>query len=96
MVFLMSSKGTGKAAGIPLVECEKVELISFTGSTNVGKSIAEIISRRMGRVSLELGGKNPLVICSDADMHNAVHWASLSAFSNAGPALCFGKQANYF
>ena len=89
-------QGTGKAAGIPLVECEKVELISFTGSTNVGKSIAEIISRRMGRVSLELGGKNPLVICSDADMHNAVHWASLSAFSNAGQRCASGSKLIIF
>lgn len=76
--------GTGLDAGQPLVENTNIKTISFTGSTKVGLNIANIASKRLARVSLELGGKNPFIVCDDADLENAVHWASLSAFSNAG------------
>lgn len=85
-------QGTGLNAGVPIVESDRVDIISFTGSTEVGKSIASIVGKRMGRVSLELGGKNPLVVTSDADLGNAVHWASLSAFSNAGQRCAAGSK----
>jgi aldehyde dehydrogenase (NAD+) len=61
-----------------------VAVISFTGSTRAGREIAESAGRRLARVSLELGGKNPLVVCDDADLDNAAHWIVQSAFSNAG------------
>ncbi|WP_285905659.1 aldehyde dehydrogenase family protein [Pseudodesulfovibrio pelocollis] len=77
-------QGYGTEAGVPLVENHDVDVLSFTGSTVVGKQIAAIMARRLGRVSLELGGKNALVVCDDADMDNAIKWAVLSAFSNAG------------
>lgn len=76
--------GLGKEAGAALVEHPQVPLISFTGSTAVGKYIARETAARLAKVSLELGGKNPLVVCDDADLENAVKWAVLSAFSNAG------------
>lgn len=76
--------GRGDVSGSLLVSDNRIPLISFTGSTTVGKKIAEIASNRLARVSLELGGKNPLVICDDADIENAVKWSILSAFSNAG------------
>jgi aldehyde dehydrogenase (NAD+) len=50
----------------------------------VGRRIAAIGARRLAKVSLELGGKNPLVVCDDADLENAARWVLLSAFSNAG------------
>jgi aldehyde dehydrogenase (NAD+) len=50
----------------------------------VGRRIAAIAGRRLARVSLELGGKNPLLVCDDADLDKAVKWTCLSAFSNAG------------
>jgi acyl-CoA reductase-like NAD-dependent aldehyde dehydrogenase len=77
-------QGTGAVAGAALVSHPKISLISFTGSTEVGKAIAQVAGFRLARVSLELGGKNPFVICDDADIDQAVHWATLSAFSNAG------------
>lgn len=77
-------QGSGQAAGAALVTDERVNVISFTGSTGVGRWIAEMAGKRLARVSLELGGKNALVICDDADLDHAVHWANLSAFSNAG------------
>jgi aldehyde dehydrogenase (NAD+) len=82
----------GRTAGPALVKDPRVALISFTGSTAVGKSIARDGGARLARVSLELGGKNPFVVCDDADLDNAVHWASLSAFSNAGQRCSSGSR----
>lgn len=76
--------GLGQEVGAPLVQSHHVPLISFTGSTAVGRWIAQTAGERLAKVCLELGGKNPLVICDDADLENAVKWALLSSFSNAG------------
>ncbi|MCK5297216.1 MAG: aldehyde dehydrogenase [Alphaproteobacteria bacterium] len=77
-------QGLGAEAGMPIVEHKDIAVISFTGSTKVGRIIAETAGSRLARVSLELGGKNPLVVCDDADLENAVKWVILSSFSNAG------------
>ncbi len=77
-------QGLGAEAGRPLVADPRVAVVSFTGSTAVGREIARIAGERLAKVSLELGGKNPLVVCDDADLDLAVQWAALSAFSNAG------------
>ena len=76
--------GKGNIAGQALVEHSSISTISFTGSTKVGKQIASICSSKLTRVSLELGGKNSLIVCDDADIENAIKWTCLSAFSNAG------------
>jgi acyl-CoA reductase-like NAD-dependent aldehyde dehydrogenase len=73
-----------------------VSVISFTGSTGVGQWIAEVAGRRLARISLELGGKNPFVVCDDADIGQAVHWAALSAFSNAGQRCAAGSRILVF
>lgn len=83
-------------AGTALVDNPQVSVISFTGSTAVGKKIAETAGRRLARVSLELGGKNAFVVCDDADMEKALHWASLSAFSNAGQRCAAGSRLIIF
>lgn len=67
-----------------LVDSPAIDLISFTGSSSAGRYIAETAGKRLARVCLELGGKNPLVVCDDADLNEAIHWTILSAFSNAG------------
>jgi len=77
-------QGFGEEAGAPLVEHPDVGVISFTGSTEVGRYIQRAAGARLAKVSLELGGKNPLVVCDDADLENAAKWVLLSAFSNAG------------
>ncbi|MFN8384186.1 MAG: aldehyde dehydrogenase family protein [Anaerolineales bacterium] len=77
-------QGFGDEAGAPLVEHPDVGVISFTGSTEVGRIIQRSAGERFARISLELGGKNPLVVCDDADLENAAKWVLLSAYSNAG------------
>lgn len=89
-------QGRGQPAGATLVEDPRVAVISFTGSTGVGRWIAEVAGKRLARVSLELGGKNPFVVCDDADIDQAVHWASLSAFSNAGQRCAAGSRILVF
>lgn len=89
-------QGRGQLAGAALVEDPRIAVISFTGSTGVGRWIAEAGGRRLARVSLELGGKNPFIVCDDADLDQAVHWASLSAFSNAGQRCAAGSRILVF
>jgi acyl-CoA reductase-like NAD-dependent aldehyde dehydrogenase len=89
-------QGYGEEAGAPLVASPEVDVISFTGSTEVGRQIAEVAARRLAKVSLELGGKNPLVVCDDADLGNAAKWVLLSAFSNAGQRCASGSRIIIF
>lgn len=89
-------QGSGMSAGAALVEDSRVSILSFTGSTEVGRWIAEVCGRRLARVSVELGGKNPFVVCDDADLNQAIHWASLSAFSNAGQRCAAGSRILIF
>jgi len=77
-------QGFGEEAGGPLVASPRVDVVSFTGSSVVGRKIAVTAGERLAKVSLELGGKNPLVVCDDAELDNAVKWVLLSAFSNSG------------
>ncbi len=88
--------GLGKEAGAPLVEHPDVAVISFTGSCEVGRWIAETAGRRLAKVCLELGGKNPLIVCDDADLQNAVTWTLGSAFSNAGQRCAAGSRIIVF
>jgi acyl-CoA reductase-like NAD-dependent aldehyde dehydrogenase len=76
--------GIGREVGPALVEHEDVDLVSFTGSAATGRLINERAGRRLAKVCLELGGKNALVVCDDADLDRAVEWSLASAFSNAG------------
>src|SRR5436190_4842895 len=76
--------GLGEEVGPPLVGSPDVDLVSFTGSARTGRWINEHAGRRLAKVCLELGGKNALVVCDDADLERAVEWSLASAFSNAG------------
>lgn len=77
-------QGLGPEAGAPLVESRDVDLVSFTGSAATGRWIAERAGARLAKTCLELGGKNALVVCDDADLDRAVEWSLAAAFSNAG------------
>jgi aldehyde dehydrogenase (NAD+) len=88
--------GFGEEAGAPLVEHPDVAVVSFTGSCEVGRWIAETAGRRLAKTCLELGGKNPLIVCDDADVQNAVSWTLGSAFSNAGQRCAAGSRIIVF
>lgn len=89
-------QGSGKLAGAALVQHEGVSILSFTGSTAVGRWIAQVGGQRFARISLELGGKNPFVVCDDANLDEAVRWAVLSAYSNAGQRCAAGSRLIIF
>jgi aldehyde dehydrogenase (NAD+) len=89
-------QGLGEEAGAPLVEDPRVPLISFTGSCSVGRYIQKTAGMRLAKICLELGGKNPLVVCDDADLPKAVEMAALSAFSNAGQRCAAGSRIIVF
>ncbi len=71
-------------AGKALVNHEKVRLISFTGSTETGRSIAEECARQNKIVSLEMGGKNAIIIMDDAAIDNAIEGSLWGAFGTSG------------
>jgi betaine-aldehyde dehydrogenase len=76
--------GTGKEAGERLVGHPDVAMTSFTGSTAVGKRVAEIATATVKRLHLELGGKAPFVVFDDADLEAAVNGAVAGALINTG------------
>jgi aldehyde dehydrogenase (NAD+) len=76
--------GSGSEVGDPIVESPDVPVISFTGHSSTGKSIAERAARRLKRVSLELGGKNAVVVLRDADLDLATEGILWSAFGTTG------------
>ncbi|MEU3882554.1 gamma-aminobutyraldehyde dehydrogenase [Streptomyces californicus] len=76
--------GAGKDAGEHLVGHPDVVMTSFTGSTAVGKRVAEIATATVKRLHLELGGKAPFVVFDDADLEAAVHGAVAGSLINTG------------
>ncbi len=74
----------GSSIGKKLVEHPDVDMITFTGSTNTGKAIAQAAAKDLKKVLLELGGKSPLVILSDANLDYAVNTASFGIFNYQG------------
>lgn len=76
--------GRGPDVGEALVSHPGVDMVSFTGSTPVGKRIAEIAARGPRRVHLELGGKAPFVVFDDADLEAAIHGAVAASLINGG------------
>jgi acyl-CoA reductase-like NAD-dependent aldehyde dehydrogenase len=80
--------GPGSVCGQRLVEHPDVAKIAFTGSTEVGRGIAESAAATIKRVTLELGGKSANVIFADADLEAAATSAPLAVFGNAGQDCC--------
>jgi betaine-aldehyde dehydrogenase len=80
--------GPGRTCGQRLVEHPDVAKIAFTGSTEVGRSIAAGAAQTIKRVTLELGGKSPNVVFADADLEAAAAAAPMAVFGNAGQDCC--------
>ncbi|WP_396612096.1 succinic semialdehyde dehydrogenase [Haloferax sp. S1W] len=84
--------GEGPTLGEPLIEA--VDYVSFTGSTEVGRTIAETAGRHLTECSLELGGKNALLVLDDANVERAARGAARGCFANAGQ-LCISIERIY-
>ncbi|KAI5954353.1 ALD2 [Candida jiufengensis] len=86
--------GYGKTAGTALCVNPDVAKIAFTGSTATGKLISKAASDTMKAVTLECGGKSPLIIRADADLDQAVKWAAIGIMSNQGQ-ICTATSRIY-
>ncbi|MGE4340222.1 MAG: aldehyde dehydrogenase family protein [Pigmentiphaga sp.] len=84
--------GTGRVAGAALAAHPLVNKISFTGSTAVGKEIARVGADGFKKVTLELGGKSPMVVLDDADLANAIPGAAMAIYANHGQNCCAGSR----
>jgi phenylacetaldehyde dehydrogenase len=76
--------GDGVPAGSHLTEHPDVDKVSFTGSTEVGRLIVRAAAGNLKKLTLELGGKSPLLIFDDADLEMAIPAAAMSIFGNSG------------
>lgn len=84
--------GPGRTVGDTLVEHPRTRLVTFTGSTEVGKSIAEKAGRQAKRVILEMGGMDPFVVLDDASLAVAVPAAIRGAFGYSGQVCTASKR----
>ena len=85
--------GSGEAVGKMLVEDERIRMVAFTGSTAVGKGIAAKASQRLKKYTLEMGGKNPLILLKDFDVEQAVKIAGFGAFFHQGQiCMCTSRM----
>jgi betaine-aldehyde dehydrogenase len=85
--------GPGSTVGNAIVEHPKVGKISFTGETTTGAEILRRSAYKIARVSLELGGKSPNIICEDADIDRAASISPLAVFGNTGQDCCARSRA---
>src|SRR4051794_33922684 len=81
--------GRGSAIGDALVGHPDVRRVAFTGSTEVGRHVASVAAPQMKRLSLELGGSDPVIVCEDADVDAAVKAVIIGRYWNTGQA-CLG------
>ncbi|HST41183.1 MAG TPA: aldehyde dehydrogenase family protein [Conexibacter sp.] len=84
--------GFGETAGAALAQHPDVDKVAFTGSTEVGKLIAQQATGNLKRVSLELGGKSPNIVFSDADVDAAIAGAAQGIFFNQGEVCSAGSR----
>ena len=84
--------GYGHVAGAALTHHPDVDKISFTGSTAIGKEIVRAAADNLKRVTLELGGKSPCIICDDADIEAAIPQAGMAIFANTGQVCYAGSR----
>jgi aldehyde dehydrogenase (NAD+) len=76
--------GSGSVVGNAIINHKDVSAVTFTGSTKTGMSVAEACVKRLARVQLEMGGKNPMVVLDDADLDIAVEASFNGAFISTG------------
>ncbi len=84
--------GFGETAGAALAAHDGVDKVAFTGSTEVGKLIVQAAAGNLKKVTLELGGKSPNIVFSDADPDVAIAGAASAIFFNHGQCCCAGSR----
>jgi phenylacetaldehyde dehydrogenase len=85
--------GFGETAGAALAAHPDVDKVAFTGSTEVGKLIVKAVSAsNLKKITLELGGKSPNIICADADLETSIAGATSAIFFNHGQCCCAGSR----
>jgi phenylacetaldehyde dehydrogenase len=84
--------GLGPTAGAALAEHPGVDKVTFTGSTEVGRLIVRAAAGNMKKVTVELGGKSPVIVLEDADLNTAIPGAASAIFFNQGQVCCAGSR----
>jgi len=84
--------GYGETAGAALAAHPDVDKVAFTGSTEVGKLILRAAAGNLKKVSLELGGKSPNIVCKDADVEASIPGVASAIFFNHGQCCCAGSR----
>jgi len=87
--------GYGKTAGSVLAGHQGVDKIAFTGSTATGRNIMRSAAVNMKNITLETGGKSPLLVFEDADLDQAVKWSHVGIMGKPNLSLCRWPEANY-
>ncbi|MDP9477139.1 MAG: aldehyde dehydrogenase family protein [Actinomycetota bacterium] len=88
--------GPGKEVGEALAVHPDVRRVAFTGSTGVGRRLMEVAAPQFKRISAELGGSDPVIVCPDANVENAVKGINIGRFFNAGQACLAAKRVYVF
>jgi acyl-CoA reductase-like NAD-dependent aldehyde dehydrogenase len=88
--------GRGSVVGEEIVTNSKVRKIGFTGSTEVGRRVMASAAAQIKRVTLELGGSDPMIVCDDANIEEAVKAAAVGRFFNCGQACLAIKRLYLF
>ncbi|MFJ7755526.1 aldehyde dehydrogenase family protein [Peribacillus muralis] len=84
--------GRGTVVGQTIAESKGVDIVSFTGSTDVGRSIMRAAAGNLKKISLELGGKSPNIVFADADLETAVDYGLFGIFFGAGQVCSSGSR----
>ena len=88
--------GTGADIGDALVGHPDVRRVAFTGETETGRRIMALAGPQFKRVTMELGGSDPVIVCPDADVKRAVKGVLIGRFWNAGQSCLAGKRVYVF
>ncbi len=88
--------GSGATLGAALITHPDVRRVALTGSSETGKEVMELAGRDFKRITLELGGSDPMIVCPDADLAKAVNGCMIGRFWNAGQACLAVKRLYLF
>ena len=88
--------GPGGVVGEALIRDPRVRKVGFTGATDTGRHVMQVAAETIKRVTLELGGSDPMIVCDDADIDRAVSAASVGRFFNCGQACLAIKRLYLF